>query len=373
MYTFGSLLVAYSIEADGHVLPTSLLTNSIISNFAFNQSLKEISFDVTGRGYTGRPGYCNITFRTQLLGGPYTVLVDGAQATPTVSINATHTSLRISYMHSTHTIEVLDTTVIPEFPTIIYLNHIRPNNVGCCTPLWERKNIITKLNSSTPFQILVPNPTPPSRNLLVSLLSYNWTPIHHFFTKIKGCITFFPNIDTIMDHARRSIAVIGAGAVGSDLVELKKATALWTQSKVQVSASPSLLCARWDKLCWNIPFSGLAVAAGGITTDHIALFPDLRKIARSLMKEVIMAGNEDLAIHHEKIRLDRAKVIERMFRLTDTMGAYRSSTMIDFVQGRPMEIEAMFGEPLRRAESLGLSMPQLARLTALLHTLNTQR
>jgi 2-dehydropantoate 2-reductase len=167
--------------------------------------------------------------------------------------------------------------------------------------------------------------------------------------------------------------LVTLGHFQNDLFELKKATALWTRSKVQVSASPSLLCARWEKLCWNIPFSGLAVAAGGITTDHIASNPDLRKTARTLMEEVIMAGNEDLAAHHEKIRLDYAVVIKRMFRLTDTMGAYRSSTMIDFVQGRPMEIDAMFGEPLRRAESQGISMPQLALLTALLHTLNAQR
>jgi 2-dehydropantoate 2-reductase len=51
--------------------------------------------------------------------------------------------------------------------------------------------------------------------------------------------------------------------------ELEAALSLWSGSKVRVVSAPSLLRARWEKLCWNIPFSGLCVAAGGITTDRI--------------------------------------------------------------------------------------------------------
>ena len=91
------------------------------------------------------------------------------------------------------------------------------------------------------------------------------------------------------------------------------------------------------------------------------------------MKEVIEAGNADLAAHSEHARLDAAAVVNRMFGLTDTMGAYRPSTMIDFVEGRPMEVEAMFGEPLRRAQLIGVDTPQLALLTALLRALNARR
>lgn len=159
----------------------------------------------------------------------------------------------------------------------------------------------------------------------------------------------------------------------NDPVELQAAVALWAQSKVRVTTSPSLLCARWEKLCWNIPFNGLAVAAGGITTERIVGDPGLRNAARTLMAEVIAAGNADLAAHSENARLDHDALVTRMFHSTDTMGAYRPSTMIDFVEGRAMEVEAIFGEPLRRAQSLGVATPQLALLTALLRALNAQR
>ncbi|MDY6918166.1 MAG: 2-dehydropantoate 2-reductase [Chloroflexota bacterium] len=160
------------------------------------------------------------------------------------------------------------------------------------------------------------------------------------------------------------------GHYRDDPVELEGALALWAGSKVDVATSPCLLCARWEKLCWNVPFSGLAVAAGGITTDRIVGDPGLRAAARTLMEEVIAAGNADLAAHAEAVRLDGDGIVSRMFRLTDVMGPYRPSTMIDFVEGRPMEVEAIFGEPLRRAQRLGVEAPQLALLTALLRARN---
>jgi 2-dehydropantoate 2-reductase len=155
--------------------------------------------------------------------------------------------------------------------------------------------------------------------------------------------------------------------------ELQAAVSLWAQSRVQITASPSLLCARWEKLCWNIPFNGLVVVAGGVTTDRIVGDAGLRNAARTVMEEVIAAGNADIVAHSEDARLDGTMVVDRMFALTDTMGDYRPSTMIDFVEGRPMEVEAMFGEPLRRAQSLGVATPQLALLTALMRALNAEQ
>jgi 2-dehydropantoate 2-reductase len=152
--------------------------------------------------------------------------------------------------------------------------------------------------------------------------------------------------------------------------ELQIAESLWAESKVKIIMAPSLLRARWEKLGWNIPFNGLAVTAGGITTDLIVGNPDLRKAAHTLMEEVVLAGNADLAAALEHVRIDGQALLEKMFKLTDTMGPYKPSTLIDFLEGKPMEVEAMFGEPLKRADSLGVSIPQLTLLTALMRKLN---
>ena len=61
-----------------------------------------------------------------------------------------------------------------------------------------------------------------------------------------------------------------------------------------------------------------------------------------------------------------------MVAATDAMAAYRPSTMIDFVEGRPMEVEAIFSEPLRRASALGVATPLLALVTGQMRALNAR-
>ena len=151
---------------------------------------------------------------------------------------------------------------------------------------------------------------------------------------------------------------------------LEEAAALWRGARVTVHTSTSLLRARWEKLCWNMPFNGLCVAVGGVTTDRIVADPALRGVAERAMREVVAAGNADLAAHEALERIGRAALIERMFALTSTMGPYRPSTLIDFLEGRPLEVDAMFGEPLRRARALGVDTPVVETLTSLLGALS---
>ena len=93
---------------------------------------------------------------------------------------------------------------------------------------------------------------------------------------------------------------------------------------------------------------------------------DLLRSTRALMDEVIEAANK---CGH---RLERDAADEQM-RRTEAMGAYRPSTLIDFENGKALEIEAIWGEPLRRATAAGARMPQLEIIYALLKALNEGR
>ena len=59
--------------------------------------------------------------------------------------------------------------------------------------------------------------------------------------------------------------------------------------------------------------------------------------------------------------LPTTAALEQMKR-TETMGAYKPSTLIDYLAGRPLEIEAIWGEPYRRARAAGVATPQLENL-----------
>ena len=112
------VLYTFSIVWGTETFIVSVESNSTVSNFAFNQPNKEISFNVTGLVDT--IGICNVTIPKALLyGEPWTVLIDGVSVLPTITENATHSCLYFTYTHSTHEIQIIGTWVIapPSPPT----------------------------------------------------------------------------------------------------------------------------------------------------------------------------------------------------------------------------------------------------------------
>jgi outer membrane protein assembly factor BamB len=117
IYAFGVLTSQYVVEPDGYQFDVEVVSNSRLSGFTFDQSMKTLSVNVTGD--PGISGYCAVTFPTALLGGPYVCQLNGTLITPEEYSNATHTTLAFTYPHSTHTLEIIGTTVIPDLASIL--------------------------------------------------------------------------------------------------------------------------------------------------------------------------------------------------------------------------------------------------------------
>ena len=138
---------------------------------------------------------------------------------------------------------------------------------------------------------------------------------------------------------------------------LRALAAQFARSGVTTEIAENVDEARWRKLVWNVPFNGLTIAAGGVTTDVIMDDPALRAEARALMEEVVAAA----------ARLGyriQPEFLEEQLARTAGMGAYRPSSLIDWQEGREVEVEAIWGEPLRRAQAAGAAVPRLAELYA---------
>jgi 2-dehydropantoate 2-reductase len=132
---------------------------------------------------------------------------------------------------------------------------------------------------------------------------------------------------------------------------------LLARAGMKLRVADNLAEARWQKLIWNIPFNGLAIARGGITTDRILGDPAIATEVRPLMDEIAEAGRAQGFAVSEKF-------IQSQLDITPPLGAYAPSSLVDFLAGREVEVEAIWGEPLRRAETGGRAMPRLARLHA---------
>jgi 2-dehydropantoate 2-reductase len=86
----------------------------------------------------------------------------------------------------------------------------------------------------------------------------------------------------------------------------------------------------------------------------------------ALMEETITAPNQSgYALTPD--------VLEEQIKRTETMDEYRPSTLLDWETGRPLEIEAIWGEPLRRASAAGALTPRLEIVYALLKALDGAR
>ena len=117
----------------------------------------------------------------------------------------------------------------------------------------------------------------------------------------------------------------------------------------------SLIEQRWKKLVWNIPFNGISISEGGVDTSVILNDESLLFLVEALMREVIQVAN--------KLGYNLSdSLIDHNIKETKSMGPYRPSSMIDFMEGRPVEVEAIWGNPVRVGRSVGVEIPNMEAL-----------
>lgn len=124
---------------------------------------------------------------------------------------------------------------------------------------------------------------------------------------------------------------------------------------VDLRITDDLALAQWRKLVWNIPFNGLCVAEGGIDTQELLGRPGMREEVMELMKEV-RAAAASLGHHIPQ------DFLEQQIEITLPMGPYKPSSMLDFINGHPLEVEPIWAEPVRRAEAAGVAVPRMKAL-----------
>lgn len=141
---------------------------------------------------------------------------------------------------------------------------------------------------------------------------------------------------------------------------------LFEKAGVKCEAQDNLEELRWKKLVWNVPFNGLAIAGGGITTDVLMADEGLKTLARRLMEEILEAAAK---FGHTIPR----SFMDLQFERTSKLGKYEPSSLIDYREGRAIELEEIWGEPVRRAKSVGVPVPRLEMLYFLIKRLLAAR
>lgn len=135
---------------------------------------------------------------------------------------------------------------------------------------------------------------------------------------------------------------------------VEEGAALFTAAGLDATAMPELQQARWQKLVWNVAFNGLSVLLNGATRALMAS-ADSRALVESIMQEVVDAA---AACGH---RLPEGYA-GKLLAATDRMPDYLPSMYHDFVQRRPLELQAIYAAPLAAAAQVNCALPRTQAL-----------
>ncbi|MBD2387181.1 putative 2-dehydropantoate 2-reductase [Cylindrospermum sp. FACHB-282] len=125
----------------------------------------------------------------------------------------------------------------------------------------------------------------------------------------------------------------------------------FNSANIPIELVEDLLLGRWKKLVWNIPYNGLSVILNA-TTDELMADIYTRQLVEQLMYEVADGAKSTGRIIPDSF-------IQTMLDYTVKMKPYRTSMKIDYDEGRALEVEAIFGNPLRKAQAAGANLPQI--------------
>jgi 2-dehydropantoate 2-reductase len=120
-------------------------------------------------------------------------------------------------------------------------------------------------------------------------------------------------------------------------------------SGIEAYMTEDLPTTKWKKLMWNIPFNGLSVLLNA-STDAIMNDPDSRLLARRISEEVrqiALAAGSPIEPSYVDWVIDH----------TDDMVPYDSSMRLDYLNGRAIEVEAIYGNALQEAQRCGFAAP----------------
>jgi 2-dehydropantoate 2-reductase len=168
-----------------------------------------------------------------------------------------------------------------------------------------------------------------------------------------------------LDYGKIAMGAYDPNLHGQITDSMKRIGSAMQSAGIDIQLSPNLPEIRWKKLAWNIPFNGLSVVLNS-DTSAIMSNPHAAKLAEELMEEVAASASAcGSAIDPGHIR--------KMLDDTRIMVPYASSMLLDYQNGRPMEVEAIFGNPLRAALAAGYQPGRISMLYRQLCFLNSRR
>ena len=149
----------------------------------------------------------------------------------------------------------------------------------------------------------------------------------------------------------------GDSEKGRVLIELFKA------GKVDAEFTENVAYFRWKKLLWNTPFNTISVLGGDLDTKQMCDRGQVENLCMDLMRETAAVAASEGHIFTEE---DLTGNME----YTRNFPAYKTSMLVDYTAGRPLEVDAILGNVCAIAAKNGVKVPHLDTCYALLQSIS---
>ena len=171
---------------------------------------------------------------------------------------------------------------------------------------------------------------------------------------IVSCLAFIAASRTepgVVEHKAYGKLVMGRYPEGID-DNCRELSQLFIDGGINIDLSEQVVGERWRKCLWNTPFNPLSVIANGADTKTILDTEGGEDLIRAMIREVMdVAAAEGYPMED--------KVIEQNINGTRKMPPYKNSMALDYLNGRPIEREAVLGNVVAIAQRHGIPVPHL--------------
>ncbi|MDO6824222.1 ketopantoate reductase family protein [Marinobacter sp. 1_MG-2023] len=169
-----------------------------------------------------------------------------------------------------------------------------------------------------------------------------------------SCLAFIAVSRTesgVVEHTAYGKLVMGCYPQGTD-ESSRILSQLFIAGGIKVDLTERVVAERWRKCLWNTPFNPLSVIANGADTQTILDTEGGEELIRAMMHEVVAVAAA------EGYPMDEA-LIDKNINSTRKMPAYTNSMALDYLNGRPIEREAVLGNVVALARDHGIAVPHL--------------
>ena len=132
--------------------------------------------------------------------------------------------------------------------------------------------------------------------------------------------------------------------------DVKLLKEVFSECSIPVSIEEDRRLARWIKLLWNIPYNGLCTL-NKVDTSYYCTSKQKEEVKEIMLEVQAIARAEGYDITEE--------TLDKTIEITLKMIPYKPSMLLDYENGRPLELKYMYENVIQVAKSLRVSTPKI--------------